>query len=200
MLLLAASLGMLALGPLLYRLLGSRPGALAVLDSLAVLAVGAMVLFFIVPESIREEGLVVLLPLVAGLLLPTLIERLLVPLAGQAHRLLLGLVVVGLSLHQILDGVALSLEGHSHALPAAVVAHQLPAGIVLWKLLTSARGVKVAAGVMLFFGLAIVIGFVAGDAVRLEEMPALGMFNAFIAGSLLHVFVHTWESERHQHG
>jgi zinc transporter ZupT len=201
MVLLAASLAMLLLGPLLYRLVGARATALAVLDTVSVVSVGVLVVLFILPESIAENGPVALVPMLVGLLLPTVIERGLGRVAAQAHRAVLGIVIAGLSVHQVLDGIALGLPdgGHSHALPAAVVLHQLPAGLVIWRLLRASRGERVAAWVMGVLALGIIAGFVAGDALAVLDFPGLGLFTALVAGSLLHVFVHTWDSERHAH-
>jgi zinc transporter ZupT len=201
MVFLAASLAMLSLGPLLYRAVERRAAAVALLDVGAVIAVGVLVLFFIVPESVEHEGWLALAMLLVGLLLPTLIERAVKRIAAQAHRAVLTVVVAGLGVHQLLDGVALALPGgdHVHALPAAVVLHQLPAGIVIWRLLRATRGPRASAAVMAMLGLAIVVGYVAGEQLHGIEVPGLGLFTALVAGSLLHVFVHTWDSHSHEH-
>lgn len=107
--------------------------------------------------------------------------------------------VLGLGLHALLDGIALALPGdeglgHEGAglLVIAVLIHRFPAGLGLsWAMLTEYGLVKtLSAG--LFVAVATVLGFVfSGVVVDMTQRPELAVFQAFVAGSLLHVvFAH----------
>jgi len=181
---------------------GDRSRVLAGLDGAVVLSVGALVLLHILPHSFQAAGWQVMAPLMVGLLGPTLIERWLERIEKQTHVIVLSLVTFGLSIHALIDGIALSMGGghaeQSHLLPAAVVLHRVPASLVIWRLLRPGHGRAWAVGALCAVGLATVVGFGAG-ATWLPELhtPVLGLFEALVAGSLLHVVVHTLQPHRH---
>ncbi len=205
MLMLVLSVLALAMGPLAFgaadrlKVARLRTG----LEVLTIIAVGGLTLVQILPEIFREMGLIALVPLGIGLLGPTVLERWMRNLAGPAHLAVRLLVVVGLCVHEFIDGVALAVPAlsHSHAaeaLPLAIVVHRVSLGLILWWLLRPRYGVGIAFGALTLFGLSTVGGYLAGPSVigGLDEQQ-LAMFEALVAGSLLHVAVHQRE---HHHG
>lgn len=206
-LMLLGSVAVLGCGPLLYSAAGRFAGLRRPLDGAVVISVGVVVVAQILPETFEHAGWVASLPLLAGLLGPTLAERALSRLESQTHRAVLAIVVVGLAAHAVVDGVALTLPGQLgtdwHVLPAAVILHRVPTSLVVWRFLASdgrSRRGALALGVI---ALATVIGWLAGDA-WLSHLhgPEVGLFQAFVAGSLLHVVVHGLHpaAHRHDHG
>lgn len=198
MLLLFACLAALAAGPLLYMLADRARLAARVLDGLVMLSVATLVLVGIVPDVVHELGWIAYLLLVAGILGPTFVEHSLTRLRHTAHRAVLVLVALAIGLHKFTDGLALALPagpaGHGlHVLPLAVVLHQIPAGVVTWWLLVPAYGRRVAVWSLVGMAAATVMGFSAESLVEpLLESRALAAFQAFVAGTLLHIAVHRW--------
>ncbi|MBI5507381.1 MAG: hypothetical protein HY903_01390 [Deltaproteobacteria bacterium] len=172
-------------------------GARVVLEILTVIAVGGITVFQILPEILEVLGWMAMIPLGIGLLGPSAVERSMKSLANPAHVVVRVLVVVGLGLHEFLDGMALSAPQVSSAqaasaLPWAVVLHRLSIGLVLWWLVRPRLGGYVAAGILAAMGIVTVGGYCTGEAVlaSLDERQ-FAVFEALVAGSLLHVVVHS---------
>ena len=192
--LLVASLLVLGLGPVLHQLARVKGTMLAALDGFVYVAIGGLVLLHIVPESYELAGWWTLVALLVGLVGPGLVEHRLRGMARQAHAAALLLALVGIGLHGFTDGLAL---GHArgdhehHMLPMAIVLHRLPVGLAVWFLLRPVYGVRVALGLLALIGIATVLGFALGEAaVGGLANRGLGLFQALVAGSLLHVVVH----------
>ena len=126
---------------------------------------------------------------------PGWVEHRLENLARQAHAVALLLALVGIGLHGFTDGLALGQGGHEHAgehmLPWAVVLHRLPVGLMVWFLIRPVYGLRLALATLLLIGVATVLGFFMGEfAVGSLTNDSRGLFQALVAGTLLHVVVH----------
>lgn len=200
--LLVAAIAALLAGPLLVSLGALGPGARAFMDGFVFVTVAGLFLFGVLPEAGYLAGPVAWACGIAGFLLPAALESGFVRAARQAHRAILILGVVGLLLHQLVDGIALMeggspAGGHAHDgdpgddLALAVVVHNLPVGIAVWFLLAPAFGVRLALAVFAVMVGATVAGFFAGPGVLAAlEAPAVAGFQALLAGSILHVVLH----------
>ena len=192
--LLAISLLALAVGPVLHQLARIRGTMLAALDGFVYVTMGGVVFLHIVPESYELAGWWSILALLAGLLGPGLIEHRLRGLARQAHAVALLLALMGIGLHGFMDGLALGHAGGDHdhhMLPMAILLHRLPVGLAVWFLLRPAYGLPKALGLLALIGGATLAGFALGEAaVGGLANQGLGLFQALVAGSLLHVVVH----------
>jgi uncharacterized membrane protein YraQ (UPF0718 family) len=182
----------LALGPALGGRLSRWAPSMRLLDGFVVSAVCGLVVIDVAPTMFATGSL--LLPLLAavGFALPSLFERLFVASRGKAHRTVIGIALLGLALHSMLDGVALT-EGaqvDGSLLGLGVILHQFPVGLMVWAvfrdrpvttawLVVGAMGAMTVAGTVTSAGLIGVLG--RGGAAALD---------AFIGGSLLHVVVH----------
>ena len=187
---LLASLAVLAAGPVLHHLSLSRPRFRSGLDGFTFVAIAGLVLFHLLPECFAKAGWPTLVAVATGLFGPRVFERFVRGLAGHAHRFALFLALVGLVLHAVLDGVALDHEQGSQALALAVLIHRLPAAIAVWWLLRP-YGSLVAGGALGALGVATVFGYFTGHAIWHHDAlfwPAI--FQALMAGSLLHVVAH----------
>ena len=197
-----ASLLALALGPLCWRLALSARFLLAILDGFMIVAIGGLVLFEILPECVQLAGWGAVPVALAGLLVPSILERVRHHVGAQAHRTALYLAVAGILVHAFIDGVALTtpeMLGSSspreylfHALPLAVILHRVPVGLAVWLLLRPAVGARAAVAVLAAIGGMTVAGFFLGEtASRFVESTWMGYFAALVAGALLHVVVQT---------
>ncbi len=196
---LLASILILGLGPLLYRLAQSRKRWLSGLDGFLLVAIAGLVLLDVLPETFEQSGWVGLIFVVAGFWGPTLIEHSFHGLARSTHRIAIVLGLMSLALHALFDGAALvEVPGtYPHgfrALPLAIVLHRLPEGLTVWWLLRPAFGTRVAAAVLVLISGATASGFLLGESVMAgTSSQALSLFRALVAGSLLHVIVHRTE-------
>jgi zinc transporter ZupT len=195
MLFLLASLAVLGVGPLTFALFERRHWAIRVLDAVVVVAVGGLVIIHIIPETFERAGWIAAAPLVIGLLGPSLVERGLANLERQAHLLLAILVLLGLGLHAIMDGVVLAVpsveEGVGRlSLPLAIVLHRIPVSLLIWWLMRPAVGVLGASLALSIEGVGAIVGYAGAQYfVAHVNSPAVAVVQAFVAGSMLHVMV-----------
>jgi hypothetical protein len=102
--------------------------------------------------------------------------------------------LAGLSLHALLDGAALSSpgpEGGVSLLALGVILHRLPDALAVWLIVRSLQGPRWAAGLLGLMGVATVAGYLLGER-ALDALPpaAVAVFEALVAGSLLHILLH----------
>ena len=187
------SLLTLAMGPLLHQLVHRLKTMLAVLDGFVFATISGLVVLHLIPDSIERAGWWALAWALIGLMGPGLIERRLKSLAQQAHAVALLLALVGIGLHAFMDGWALvapqeaSEAAQHHMLPMAVVLHRLPVGLTIWLLLRPIYGAGTALGALFVVAATTAVGSAfSGDL----ESRGWGLFQALVAGSLLHVVVH----------
>ncbi len=188
---LLASLVVLGLGPMLYRLAGPR--LLSIVDTLVVVVVAGIVLVQILPNTVMGAGLGTIAVFAVGFLAPTLVERVSREAEHPAHLVTLLLAFLGLSLHALVDGTILGVSraGEREVLRLAVILHRVPVGLTIWWLLQPQFGATVALGVLFSVGASTVIGFFAGSALAdALAQGAMPWFEALVAGSLLHVVAH----------
>ena len=187
----------LALGPVAHQAARWASSTVAVLDGFVLIAIAGLILLHVLPESILHGGWVVILSAAAGFLAPTVIERRLHRYAAQAHTAALLLASVGLVVHAFADGLALAETVGSAAsredsmLPAAVVLHRLPVGATLWVLLRPPYGQRLAMAALAILAVATVVGYELGEAAVADVRDSTwALFQALVAGSLMHVLVH----------
>jgi zinc transporter ZupT len=198
---LLASIVALGVGPVAYRLVNKSQShrARVALDMVIIVAVAGIVLLHILPDCFEVAGWPAVVVLVLGLLAPTLIEMWLRRIAGTAHAVVGAIIVVGIAIHAMMDGVGLAVShsGHhhvAHGLPLAIALHRIPVGLILWWLVRQRLGVRAAVAVLAGIGVTTVLGYVAGNAIAAGmESAELALFQAAVAGALLHVAVHQRE-------
>lgn len=107
MLLLVAAVAALFAGPLVMSLGLAGQRARAFVDGFVFVTVAGLFLLGVIPESRAQVGPLALVLAAAGFLLPALLEHGFVRAVRRAHGAILLLGVLGLLVHQLLDGVAL---------------------------------------------------------------------------------------------
>ncbi len=189
---LALCLIVLFLGPLLNPLVAKRPRSMDFLDGFVLTAVLALVSFHILPHAIEAQGFWVIGIAFAGMMLPTLIERLGHRFAAASHKTTLGLAILGLMLHMFADGVALVQPGDEPGLiPLAVFLHSIPMGLLIWWIIRPITTPKTSFVILLMLALALLAGFGVGLSVVHAGHPrSIGWFEGLVTGSLLHVMFH----------
>jgi hypothetical protein len=192
---LIAAVAATAGGPFLYGLLHERPRLTQYVDLFVYLVVPLLVVWQIVPTAWEGRTVMPVLALGAGLAVPLWIGRLSRPLARSTDAFTLVLVLSGLLLHALFEGAGLAPLGEGRSPSAfglAVVLHRVVEGLVVWWILRPGLGAAAAtagvAAVMLMTTLGFLLGveLLGGDVSR----SAVSIYQALVAGSLLHVIFH----------
>lgn len=195
-LLLLLALLPLPLGPFIARWADGSEAARSGMDSFVAVTLGGIVLLYIWPEAYGVAGLAALVLGLLGFALPFLLHGELHAHEKRAFPSLVWLSFLGLSLHALLDGVALfgpqtgPRPGQASAtlLALAVVLHRFPTALAIWWLVVPRLGRRSAVILLATVGAATVVGFaVAADLLGLLSAPSLGFFQAAVAGMLMHV-------------
>ncbi|MCI0652020.1 MAG: permease [Planctomycetes bacterium] len=191
---LALSLLALCVGPVLYRYATKGALLLAFLDGFILIAICGLVLLDILPGSYRSAGWWILAPAVIGLFLPAILERMRHRIAAGAHAAALLFGILCLAAHSFLDGVALvpvAGAGAFGGLTNAIILHNLPVGLTVWALLVPSYGAPLAASCLAAMAAFSAAGFFTGSAALAAlQSHGIGLFEAFLGGSLLHVVFH----------
>lgn len=197
----------LLLGPVIYAWARRLPVAKQTLDGFVLVAVAGIVCVDIIPKAIGTGGWLAIAALGAGLGFPVAVEKIFHRSVHRAHLFIVLLAALGLVIHAVIDGIALlpnlhdSLAAkpdgtqHAHAesilhnsLALGVVLHRLPVGMALWWSVRPNFGTVAA---VLTFALLIVatgLAYLFGaPVVELATTRSLNLFQAFVAGSLVHV-------------
>lgn len=198
MLALISSIAALAVGPLVHFWVHARPAPLAVLEGFILTAIGGLVLLHILPHGWEVAGWPVAVAALVGALGPEVVERLFHHgAARRVHLLALGLALAGLLVHAALDGVALVGGAHGEfgssdtGMTLAVILHRIPVGLTIWWLLRHPHSPALALGTLGLIAVATVVGYGIGPRLLAGlSGRGLGLFQALVAGTLLHVVWH----------
>lgn len=192
----------LFIGPLLYLWL-RRGGLVAkAFDSIIVVALLILMAFVLIPESWQALGLTAVGLMLAGYLLPGLLENLIKQAAHTMHLISLLLALAGLALHAMLDGAALTIDNGAatQGLPMAIVMHRFGMGLMLWMMVQPVFGRRWAFAILGFVALATVVGYLLSESiVGMEDAYAMSIIEALIVGMIGHSLVHRSHGESHQH-
>ncbi|NVJ67983.1 MAG: hypothetical protein HWE16_15970 [Gammaproteobacteria bacterium] len=192
---LALSIASILVGPFILSYFPKNRRLDNFLFSFVLVSVGGILVLDILPELWQQIGLLLAPMLALGFFGPGLIEISFHKAADKAHKVALAIGILGLMLHSSIDGMAL-IDTHQNAmLPYAVILHRLVVGLSIWWLVEPIWGKK--RGMLVF---ALVIGatiagyFFAESLLNVDPQIAssnwLNYFQAFIAGTLLHVIIH----------
>lgn len=193
---LALSIIALLLGPCIYALGRHRPTTKLVLDGFIFIAVAGIVCVDIVPAALLNGGALALAFLALGLGFPTVVEKAFSHAAHKAHVFVVLLAAVGLTVHAVIDGIALlprsgnataeSLFGSQLAI--GVILHRLPVGMAIWWSVRPSFGNVAALATFALIAAATAAAYWFGaPIVEIAETRSLAYFQAFVAGSLVHV-------------
>lgn len=192
----------LFIGPVLYQWLRRGGFVAKAYDSLIIAVLVVLMAFLLIPESWQELGYGAIALILAGYLIPGLLERLIKKAAHAFHVASLLIALGGLALHALLDGAALTI-GHSHgpsSLSVAIVLHRLGVGMMLWMMVQPVFGKRVAFAVLGFVALVTVGGFLLSEMVLgLQGEFTLSVIQAIIIGMIVHSLIHRSHGMGHQH-
>ncbi len=177
----------LLLGPFIYAAARQNLLARRVLDMLIVVTIAVIIAVHIIPEAISRGGTLAVILTVFGVAFPMLLERLFRKATDAAHLVIVALAAIGLLVHAVVDGIAL-LPQSGTGLALAIILHRLPVGMALWWAIQPSFGTAVAVVAFALIGLATAAGFFIGELIiEMAEARTIALFQAFVAGSLIHV-------------
>ncbi len=168
------------------------------LDGFIVITVVGIVCVDIIPASLVSGGLLAIFFLALGLVFPLLVERTFSHSGHKAHLFVVALALVGLVLHATIDGIALlpqiaeqSASGESllgSQLALGVILHRLPVGMAVWWSVRAGFGTRAAiATFILIIAATAAAYYFGGPIIEIAETQSLAYFQAFVAGSLVHI-------------
>ena len=157
-------------------------------------AIPGLVFLAFVPAAVAEGEWTVLVALLAGFLVPIAAERSSKRATGPTHRLALLAGLSGFVVHTVLDGAALATlpADAGPSFPLAIVLHRLPVGVGVWWLVTREMNTRAGIGALAALMLGTAAGYVFGGVVEgmASGSGALTIYQAAVAGSLVHVAMH----------
>jgi hypothetical protein len=187
-------------GPLLFQWL-SRSGRVArALDHAIVVALIVLVVVLLVPDIIEPLGLAAPGFLLLGYLLPGLLEQLVRRAAETLHLLSLGVALVGLLLHALLDGAGLAGSSFRQepGLAAAIILHRFGVGLMLWLIVQPVFGVRIAWLTLFAMAAATIVGFEFSERfIPLADDRVIAALQGVIVGTIIHGLVHRGHVHRH---
>lgn len=169
-------------------------------DSIIVAVLIVLMAFLLIPESWVALGYWSVALMLAGYLLPGLLESLIKKAAHTLHLISLMLALIGLALHAILDGAALTLsQGDTNSsLALVIVLHRFGVGLMLWMMVQPVFGKRLAFAVLGFVSLATIAGYLLSEVILvLEGDAAMSVIQALIIGMIVHSLVHRSHAESH---
>lgn len=192
--LLVLSMVALLFGPIVSYGLRRRHWFWSALDGFVLFAVGGFVFLHVLPDAVRAIHWIAIPIAVVGFLSPLVLVKARHITQQKAQAIALLLTLVGLMVHAAIDGMTLALPTSNQtgfsALALAVVVHRLPMGLAVWLLVRSLFGTRTAIITLLGVGLSTVVGFVMTGNQNLLSGPWIGIFQAFLGGTLVHVLLH----------
>jgi uncharacterized membrane protein YraQ (UPF0718 family) len=205
MLYLLITLAALCAGPALAGLARRLRTTTIALDAFVLVVLGGLVVLHILPHALHDAGLWALLVAAITFFLVGKAES---GLHDHAHgeggrigaRLMLGLTMLGLFVHQIVDGVAVSAADdplattnpeHRELWALAVILHSLPKSIALWWIVAPLFGLRAAIGTVALSVVGTLVGYFLGSELLAFASPfSIAIFEAVLCGALAHVVMH----------
>ena len=185
-------------GVLIYVTMHHRPRTVRLLDTAVIVALPLLVAVQVLPHAWGERSLVPVVMVAFGAGLVAVVERLSRTLARYTDDVTILFAVLGISVHALVEGSALT-AGASPAFVLAVVAHRVAIGLLIWWLVVPRHGTVAAGAGVAAILVGTLAGYVVGTGVMTDlEFVDSHLLEAFVAGTLLHVVLHQGR-EDHRH-
>ncbi|HFB64100.1 MAG TPA: hypothetical protein ENJ60_01040 [Aeromonadales bacterium] len=189
-------------GPFIYVVFRKQQSLKQGIDAFILVITAGIIIFQVLPETFHSLGFFSIVLVVLGMGLPGLIEYLFRRAAAQTHVLTLILGVLGLLVHGVVDGSALTMSKYESGslLPLAIVFHRTPISMTLWWLVKPQFGKMYAVSVIAILIIGTLLGFYFSSSVMMQlHNTQFMIFEALVSGTLLHVLYHQPGHEHHHH-
>ena len=194
------SLMTLFAGPLMFQWLSRSHRVARILDRVIVVALIGLVALSLVPEIVASLGWTAPLLILAGYLLPGLLEKLVQQAAETLHLVTLYVALAGLLLHEALDGAGLAVSALSDnsGFAWAIVLHRFGMVLLLWLIVQPVFGNAKAWLLLLCMAGATVLGYEFSE--RLLPLAGdrlIAGMQGVIIGTIVHSLVFRGHVHRH---
>jgi hypothetical protein len=183
------------LAPLSYWAAIHHPAAFQLLNRLIFIVVLAFVVLRIIPDSFRGGGWWAIFLAALGFTIPTLAEIALRKSEHRIHLLALAVSFVAFMLHVFIDGNTLaifnSVDFTDQSLKWLLIIHRIPESFVIWWITFPLWGWSGSIIAITMIAMVTVIGYiVGGSSLTAMTSSVAWIFQAILAGSLLHLGLH----------
>lgn len=180
--------------PLLAQLVQRVPALKGGIDGFVLMTVLGLVTLTLLPEALERGGVLAILLAIIGFGLPWASEFLFHKTEEITHRVVMIVAALALVIHAASDGALLAYARdsvHGSFVATGILLHRIGVAIAVWWLLrpilTTWGGIAVLAALGAMTVVAYLMVLFAGD---WYNVPLAGYWQAFAAGSLLHVVMH----------
>ena len=214
------------IGPLLYSYIKRYSHWSQVINAFIIASIGGSCIVHVVPDTFSHLGYQAFVIVILGFFLPTVLEKITwckecetdptfssKNHSNSSHGFFLVVLMMGLSVHALLDGSALentflTQEHHDHNhdhshLGIAILLHRLPEGFLIFDLLQRKLSIMMGWMGILLISIATVLGYVFQNFDTWTMLTSYEYhIHALVAGALCHVVSHqsftreVWKSKR----
>lgn len=188
------SILILLVAPLLARMASRAPRLKMGFDGFVMIVVLGLITLTLLPEALAHGGIIALSVAIAGFIMPWIAEKFFHKTEEMTHRILLVVASFALVIHAASDGAILAFAGddlNGYFLAAGILLHRFGVAVSVWWLLRPVLSSTGGYIVLASLGVMTLIGyFLATFAGDWYDIPLAGYWQAFAAGSLLHVVMH----------
>ena len=180
-------------GAFLYPVLHDQPRLTRAFDRIMYVLVPLLVLIQVFGHEITHHGwepvsIGFLMGVMAlGLLMPVAIKHVSHGIANNTGTLSIIAGFLGFFLHALLEGASLNTDQPINTLPIAI--HRIAVGVMIWWILRPRYGAVIAMAGIAGLLVTTSTGYFLSGALA-NEFVGSSHFQAFVAGSLLHVIFH----------
>ena len=190
-------------GPLVYHFARPRGALARAVDSVMAAVLAVLVASLLVAEIWPALGMSSVLLVALGYLVPLGLEFSIKRAAHAFHMIGLGLALLGLALHALLDGAGLGVSEYqgSAQLATAIIVHRVGVGLVLWLLVQPESGTRAAVLVLSMMAVLTVVGYALAEQILpLADDRGVQRLQALVVGTIIHSLVHRGHAHRdHTH-
>lgn len=180
--------------PLLAKLAERVPPFKGGIDGFVLMTVLGLVVLTLLPEAVEHGGVYGILIALLGFLLPWMSEMAFHKTEEITHRVVMLVAALGLVVHAAGDGALLAFardSAHGPFLATGILLHRVGVAIAVWWLLRPILTTWGGIAVLGSLGAVTLVGyFMVLFAGEWYSLPLAGYWQAFAAGSLLHVVLH----------
>ncbi len=180
--------------PMLARVIQRAPRIKSALDGFVLMSVMGLVTLTLLPEALTIGGITAMIIIAIGFAAPWIAESLTHKSEDRTHRVILLISTLALIVHTSSDGAILALAGDSpdnHYIAINILVHRFGVAITVWWLLAPVISEKMGYLILITLGATTVVGYMmAAIASDFYGLPLMGYWQAFAAGSLMHVMLH----------
>lgn len=180
--------------PLLARVVQCVPALKGGIDGFVLITVLGLIILTLLPEALEHGGILALGIAVLGFVLPWASEFLFHKTEEITHRIVMLIATLALVIHAASDGAILAFARdsvHGSFVATGILLHRVGIAIAVWWLmrpiLTTIGGFAVLSAMAVMTMVAYFMVLFAG---QWYDIPLAGYWQAFAAGSLLHVVMH----------